>query len=603
MLVVSLVVGGGCQKKGIGENGDGVTDTVNIPNPPIDSFDDDPFWWPEQKKPSGIVVCKQASPFATHVLSQSLVGLTAQAVNDGNCDEMVWIKTSTAEVSSYWRWIDMVCTRVGAQKLGEYNVWDLVDRYKEKGVVKGYILYKADESIGDTYDASRVGVNMSVNVATVYAGLLKGVLIDESLEAMAISHGLEKLYDAREESVDSCFYRNKDKLNNKLIVGVDPKVAQPRSTAIAYKTMVLYGTTGISEKIMEWVKPLSPFFGWNCGSEYEQTSLPTKYACFNTATSSATNIPVLMAGNKEFYGSTPKFKSLDPSKIDFSDKSSTHSFVMSDGDNIMWQTGTFAHHPEYWGNSSHLNGHTFPMGWTSVLGSLSMVSSETYDYMVKTQPLNTSVVEYGGGYQYPDYFASGRANREELQRKFARLVNSHMKRTGVKVFGFICRNVFSEESRKAFQIYAEEMDGIVGMIAVQYNPYNGGKGEIIWVKNRKGVEIPVVTSSYSIWAKLKTTGQKNPQIVADSINAKASQAINLGIPTYGWTMTHAWSYFNKAVDGSISDSQAGSGVRGYDPTLWCVERLNSNVKVVSVEEMIWRIRHQYNPSETLQNLQ
>ena len=40
------------------------------------------------------------------------------------------------------------------------------------------------------------------------------------------------------------------------------------------------------------------------------------------------------------------------------------------------------------------------------------------------------------------------------------------------------------------------------------------------------------------------------------------------------------------------------GVRGYSPVLWCAERLPAGVRVVSPEELVWRIRMQHDPSQT-----
>ncbi len=58
----------------------------------------------------------------------------------------------------------------------------------------------------------RKGINYSANVATVYASLLKGVLVEESLEKRIKQSGLKKLKDARNESPESCFKRCKNNL-------------------------------------------------------------------------------------------------------------------------------------------------------------------------------------------------------------------------------------------------------------------------------------------------------------------------------------------------------------------------------------------------------
>ena len=39
---------------------------------------------------------------------------------------------------------------------------------------------------------------------------------------------------------------------------------------------------------------------------------------------------------------------------------------------------------------------------------------------------------------------------------------------------------------------------------------------------------------------------------------------------------------------------------GHAPVLWCAERLPETVRVVSPEEMIWRIRMKHDPAQTKQ---
>jgi hypothetical protein len=65
---------------------------------------------------------------------------------------------------------------------GTFGPWDLVDRYAKHGLIKGYILYRSDASKGET-SQHRPGMDCSVNVATSLAGLLDGIIVDESLEA------------------------------------------------------------------------------------------------------------------------------------------------------------------------------------------------------------------------------------------------------------------------------------------------------------------------------------------------------------------------------------------------------------------------------------
>ena len=61
------------------------------------------------------------------------------------------------------------------------GVWELADYLKKERVVKGYVLYRKDGWCGSLY-TRRNDIDLSANVATVYAGILQGILVDETME-------------------------------------------------------------------------------------------------------------------------------------------------------------------------------------------------------------------------------------------------------------------------------------------------------------------------------------------------------------------------------------------------------------------------------------
>ena len=79
----------------------------------------------------------------------------------------------------------------------------------KKKIIKGYVLYKNEHSTGENY-SRREGINYSANVATVYASLLKGVLVEESLEKRIKQSGLKETKKTHAmKSPESCFKRCK----------------------------------------------------------------------------------------------------------------------------------------------------------------------------------------------------------------------------------------------------------------------------------------------------------------------------------------------------------------------------------------------------------
>ena len=153
--------------------------------------DNDARWWPVQAVPKALVRLEQndfPSPRGSYeMMAQSVAGLAAKAVNEGRGDEMVWIGSGNANLEE---WLDRLLVRhPDLEMRGVVGLWDLIDRYAKKGIIKGYILYKSDDSKGE-YNQHRSGMDCSVNVATSLAGIVDGIIVDEKLEPEAKAHGL-----------------------------------------------------------------------------------------------------------------------------------------------------------------------------------------------------------------------------------------------------------------------------------------------------------------------------------------------------------------------------------------------------------------------------
>lgn len=550
---------------------------------------DDFRWLPAQKAPAGLVTTTlAANQVLEYNLVQSLCGLAAKAVNAGQLDEMIWVNRSEP---SYLEWFKRMRARLKPTIRGEFGPWELVARYRDKKIIKGYILYKAPQGRGDSPDPS-------FNVATVLAGLKQGILVEESQEQKAKALGLTLLEDARGKRPEDVYAQVKGSLNQRFALAQSPAKSNVRDLAIAHNAMTFYGTGGISEELMAQLQPSAAILGWNAGEEFEHTILPSRWAHFNVPSDWCHNLTVLSAASEKVR--LPKIKTLNPNHINWDKKGSFHSFIMSDGDNAQWMMGSFFHNPSFWANPAH---GQLPFGWTACPLNLSLMAPDAYNFMVETQPDNASIIEYGGGYQYPDFFATRRPQeREALLRSFSRSVNARMKLTGCKLFGFIVDKTGSEASREAYRIYAEEIEDLTGMIAVQYAPYSGGEGQVYWVKNKKGVEIPVVTARYSLWADLRKQYRSggNPDQIAESINADTQADPE----SMNWTVVHAWSRFTRQPDGSVTDGGQGPAAQGgVTPVTWTVNKLRPAVQVVSPEELIWRLRMKHNPEQTRRLLQ
>lgn len=536
---------------------------------------DERYGWPSLKSPKGIIVCSHTSVWEETMMLESLSGLAAQAVNENRFDSMVWAEV---ENISYKRIFNESLNALSIDKTEKMDVWELLEYLKKKKIVKGYVLFSREKTKSNKIS------DYSSNVATVYSSLLSGVLIEESLEERAKSLGLKKLKDARTETMSECFSENKSKLANISALCVHPSVTNMRDYAIAHRLMLYADEKDLAEEVLEWVRPLSPILGWGCGDEFDATSVISEYGHYNTASDWCVNLPFISSAAP--YIELCKVNEIEPEEIDFTDSTYVHSYVMSDGDNMQWTIGAFVDNPIYVGGEK-LN--ETGVSWTLCPINLSVISPVSWNEIAKKQGHKNSIIEYGGGYQYPDLFAIKRKNRKELIRQFAKRVNVHLKKMDIKIFGALFKDVNSKEAQEAMRIYAEELDGITGMIAIQYFPYELGK-KVFWYKNRLGNDIPMITADFSLWNEVNRYRPNcgTPEYVSSLINR---EMLCDGTYNYSWTIVHAWSDFSKTSKTNIHPNI------GINSVISSEKLLLDDIRTVSLNELLWRVRMKYYPEQ------
>ena len=568
-------------------------------------------WWPVQALPEAVVRTANQEEFPApriplQMMVQSVAGLAAKAVNEGHGNELVWVDDGNASLEEWY--VRLLAAHPGLKQPGVYGPWELVDRYVKRGIIKGYILYRLDKSPGES-NVYRPGMDCSVNVATSLAGLLNGIVVDEGLEKAAQAHGLKLLLDVREKTQAWCFQTYRDQFNRRMLCTQDPRKPQVHDLAIAQKTFTVFGKNEPTLSAMAWLEPLSPILGWNGGDEFATTDLSTRYGQIQTATDWSMNLPVLMAGTEKL--GAARGKNLNPASIDWGDQRCAVSFVETDGDNVQWfERNFFKGSPSYWSNPDR---GKIPFGWSCCFAHLIQLSPQAIDYALATLSSNDSFIEWGGGYYYPDRFGLNRNDRWDLLARQARRTWALMKQTNTRIIGFNFSKCASADAHKAYETFAGQTDGLLGILAFQYSPYNAGAGEVFWVKDKHGDDIPVVTLRYQIWWHMgERTNGGTPAKIAREIRETVESTPRLEMPRYDWVLNHAWSYFKQAPGTNESaedlprkqDLKPGEkyedlgGVRGYSAALWCAERLPESIRVVSPDEMLWRIRMKHNPAQT-----
>ncbi len=538
---------------------------------------------------------------------QSLAGLAAQAVEEGRGDAMIWMRQ--AENASYERWLEETLRLTGAKRIDAPDPQALLKRFVDAGAAEGYIVYTRDTGKRNPYDppATADTYDNSVNVATTLAGLERALIVTPEAAPVLDALGLRQIADVRGRDEAWLFDKYRDRLRRDIVHIIDPKVPHLRAYAIAGKSLCVFGVNSVTDAVFSWLAPNAPAIGWNAGDEYEMTSQMSRHAHFNTASNWIFNAPVLSsawAGRHVGWDALQvnARSNVDPLTLDWPEDG-THftAFVTSDGDNIQWSLGNFFDHPYYWRATHRAE---FPMGWTAPVSHLSQLAPAALAYMARTASPSDQIVTFPGGYFYPDEYGRETDDPEGALRARFNQVAGRLARMDVRVIVFLARDWDCDAARRAYAIAAETFPGLTGMLALQYHPYNGGLGEVLWVKNAAGAPIPVVSARYAMWAHLSHLENCGPPaLVADRISRTES-------PLADWTVVHTWSQFRDAPPGEdLLGEELPKGERPPKDALGtvaairqCIQRLDEDVAVVTPEEMLWRLRLAGRPKATLDAL-
>lgn len=524
-----------------------------------------------------------------HLTVQSMVGLTAKAMKEGKTTIGIWLKQNN---DSYDRIFSRLVAE-GATNLGSISGLDLLTKEltlqtRVKHLFSGYILTDIEN-----YPESNI-------VATVASHIHNAIIVDVRDTVVYKQAGYRMVYDARFKSTREAWIEFKDKCNNKGLILTTVNTGFLREFAISNgyfvinlnkkSTTALFENMDLYYEVLAWLQPGSPVFGWEGQNEQQFTEPISRAGHIFTPYGGGVNTTLSSAFYTE-RNPTLLAKVMNPKSIDFSKSGKFVSFFLTDGDNVPWMMNNF--------DSKYLfqpATKTVSMAHTFYTSALSMLVPDQLPYLYDGFEKNNTVIEFGGGYIYYDKFAELTGNRTEALRVQARKVAAHMRQRRIKVLGmFLREDVFSEKAKEAYRIMIENNDQLEGIITVQYNPYNGGKGSILWFTNSRGISIPVITTRYSIWnfGDRNKDGQGTPRYVANRINESSQNE------PFSTVAVHAWSYFRKSdTADELAENDPNGEIFGAGAAELSTNAFNSNVNTVSLQELIWRVRMRHYPLET-----
>lgn len=518
-----------------------------------------------------------------HLLCQSLAGLTNRMVEEGKSDVVVWLYDHGGKASykvSKQALEDMGICEQGVQNGLELacSDYESVDglRLQLKDFFDGYVLT-------DVKNNPESGI-----VASVASHVYNSIIVDVRDKEYFEKAGYSMKYDATHKTTLDAWHEFKDKCNNEALVIMPVQTGELREFAIKNNLFVLNlnkkqgdprsgQNVDLLEEVLAWLQPNVPVYGWEQGVSEDQfvarisksghPMIPCDWSYNHSLTS------LLYTERQQ----PVQAQSFNLKLIDFDKKRNYVSFFLSDGDNIQWMMQDFA--TSFYDVPEAIE---VKMSYGLPVSTLSMMAPAQLHNLMNLRRDECSVLEMlGGGYYYIDTYSQNNNRNDNLKIAAERLAVS-MRRYHVGLLGVMAMDVKSAASREAYQAFVDANDRLEGIIALQYSPYAGGGGEVFWVTNKNGYDIPVITVRYSLWDRIHER-EGSPDFIASKLEAEAQ------VESFSAICVHAWSRFEGNAHGAAA-------------ARLCAGKLDGRFEVVNMQELVWRLRMSRHPEQTLEYL-
>ena len=422
-----------------------------------------------------------------------------------------------------------------------YNNFNgLLTRYAAR--FDGYILCEARTS--------------SVNVAFSLASILNAIAVPVDIEQSAINAGYTMILDARGKDEAWVLANYGEQLSRTITsyqaVNDDRALHVGDYSVFAGALQFWDGsaTGSLANSVYNRMDPCAVYFGWGAG-EYatvEQLSLRSAMihpSDWSPNLSTLSNIPVKLPRQK-----------VQPNEYKVIENVHTVCFVISDGDNIQWLSGSLGN-TNNWANPDKSR---LKLGWT-ISPAFAELAPALYKKYVENALTNEGACNYlvagpsGAGYYFPSIYP-----QLATQNQF---MNQMLKKADLNIV-----NIIDKDGNHNPDEYLKQSN----VDALFYYSYGGQytqlAGQIKWYKDK-----PSIGGRFTLWGNSSDgsaeTRNRVCQTLANKLNSQSTNIRSASgyslIPVHIWTM-------------NPSD------------VLNCINKLNPNVRVVSPDEFVWLVR-------------
>jgi hypothetical protein len=415
------------------------------------------------------------------------------------------------------------------------SVWDLPDQFWQG--VSGAIVYN-------------LGTH-SLNTAISLCGSLNAVAVDESILDQALAKGLSVTYDARGQTEDQIF--DDPQYFPLFTRGIaveqsDAKPAYLRDWAVLNNAFTFFGLgSTFRRRVASALGPGATFYGWT-GNEFGWISDLSSSSGQGVAADWCVNL----SGMSKLPVNIPRRSPGSPAPAQEGER--IVAFVLSDGDNIQWETGGMPLDSKYF--ASPLRSQ-FNMNW-EVSPLLAGVAPRVLKYFYDNATGKDEFVGAGSpGYCYIHFEPDDPKGTTDAMQTAPYLDASHL-----SIVSVINDNAGSLEET----IPLLDLPQVRGVIYKAYSPYNLLDGEMLCHQDMTGQTKFAVSYKFLLWE-----GHLNddPQGVADAI-AQMPTSPQTEPRSYALINAHAWSW-----------ASIGGPVEAVKET---IDLLPPNTRVVTVDD-------------------
>ncbi|MEA4975639.1 MAG: PA14 domain-containing protein [Paludibacter sp.] len=420
------------------------------------------------------------------------------------------------------------------------NFSGLLARYADR--FSGYILCEARTA--------------SVNVALSLCAVLNAIAVPADVEQTAINAGYTRVLDVRGKdeawALTNYGAHFSKKIASYQAVNDDRAlfVGDYSVFAGALQFWDASATGSLANAVYDRMNPLAVYFGWGAG-EYntvEQLSMHSAMihpSDWSPNLSALSNIPVKLPRQK-----------VEPEEFEVVPNVHTVCFVISDGDNIQWLSGSL-NNTNNWSNPDKAR---LKLGWT-VSPAFAELAPALYKKYIENALTTENARNYlvagpsGAGYYFPGIYP-----QLADQNRF---MNQMMKKADLNIVNIIDKDGIHNPDEYLKQSNVD---------ALFYYSYGGQytkiAGEIKWYKDK-----PSIGGRFTLWGNSSDGSAATRDRVCQSLaNTLNSQSTNIHSASgYSLIPVHIWTMNPSDV-------------------LNCISKLNPNIRVVSPEEFVWLIR-------------